>query len=113
MAATPFTATAGSDGTCTVTVSPYKAGIQWTVGQTAIESLPTRTGATCITKLNGNLLTSSQVIPATAGGQPAINMQATDIMTFEFAGLTAGDTAKVTVYYNESAWGTPPNASWV
>jgi hypothetical protein len=113
MAAKPYTATAGSDGKASITVSPLLSGIQWTVGQTSVESIPIRTGASCTESLNGNLVTNTQIIPSAASGSPAINLQANDKLTFDFAGLTAGDTAKVTIYYNESEWGTPPNYAWV
>jgi len=113
MSSTAFTAQAGSDGTATVTIPPVLSGLQWTISQSSIESIPLRGGASCTTKLNGNMVTTSQVIPATASGAPAINVQAGDVLTYQFAGLTQGDTAKVTIFYNESQWGSPPNYSWV
>lgn len=113
MPSAPFTAIANASGVAAVTVPPVLSGLQWTVAQSSVESLPTRSGVTCVTTLNGNLVTSTQVVPATAGGTPAINLQAGDTLVYTFAGLTQGDTAKVTLYYNESPWGTPPRTDWV
>lgn len=113
MPGVPFTATADANGNATVTIPQVKSGLQWTVGQSSVESIPTRTGASCVTTLNGNLVTSSQIIPSAASGAPAINLNSGDNLVFTFAGLTQGDTAKVTLYYNESQWGTPPNYAWV
>lgn len=103
----------GADGTATINISPDKSGIQWTVGQTGVESVPTRTTGTCTTRLNGNYLTSTATLPASAGGQPAINIQATDTLSFLFQGLTQGDSAIVTLYYTETPWGTIPKTDVV
>ena len=113
MPSAPFTATANAAGIATVTIPPVLSGLQWTVAQSSVETLPTRSGVTCTTTLNGNLVTSTQVVPSTAGGSPAINVQAGDALVYAFTGLTQGDTAKVTLFYNESAWGTPPRTDWV
>lgn len=113
MTGMPFTATADVNGNATVTIPPVKSGLQWTIAQTSVESFPSRVGASCVASLNGNLVTSTQIIPSAASGPPAFNIQAGDQLAFTFSGLTQGDVAKVTLYYNESAWGTPPNYSWV
>lgn len=42
-----------------------------------------------------------------------MNLQASDTLTFDFAGLTSGDTAIVTIYYTESQWGSIPRADVV
>lgn len=110
---TPFTALADASGNATVTIPPVKSGLQWTVPQFSVESIPTRVGASCVTRMNGNLITSTQVVPSTAAGVPAILVNAGDVLTFTFAGLTQGDTAKVTLSYNEALWGTPPRSDWV
>lgn len=113
MTAKAFSATVKADGTCLINISPDKSGIQWTVGQTGVESVPTRATGTVTTRLNGNYLTSTATMPASAGGQPAINMQATDTLSFLFTGLTVGDNAIVTLYYTETPWGTIPKVDVV
>lgn len=113
MPMTSRTATAKADGTCTVNISPDKSGIQWTVGQTTVETNPFRGTAQCTTRFNGRYVTSSAVLPATAGGSPAINLQAMDVLSFDMVGMTLGDVAVVTIYYTESKWGTDPNADVV
>lgn len=113
MAAKPYTAVATAAGTASLTISPDKSGIQWTIAQLGFETQPFRATAQCTVRLNGNYLTSTAVAPASTSGQPAVNLQATDKLTFDFVGMTAGDTAIITAYYNESAWGTIPRADVV
>jgi hypothetical protein len=113
MAILTRTGQADSSGTATVTISPDKSGIQWAVAQIACESFPARTTAQVVTRFNGSLLTTSAVIPSVASGAPAITLQAIDQLTFLFTGLTQGDTTNVTIYYNESPWGTIPRVDVV
>lgn len=113
MAATPYTARANASGACTISISPDKSGIQWTIAQVGVESQPVRTTGTVTTRLNGNYVTSSAVLPTASSGAPAFNLQTNDKLTFDFAGLTSGDTAIVTIYYTESQWGTIPRADVV
>lgn len=113
MAARPYTARAGAAGTCTVTIRPELSGVQWTISQIGVESQPARLTGNVTQRLNGNYQTSSSILPSSAGGVPAVNLQASDTLTFDFAGLTSGDTAIVTIYYTESQWGSIPRADVV
>jgi hypothetical protein len=113
MAKASFTAIAGSTGTATVTVVPNKSGIQWTIGQIGLESIPQNGNASAIVKLNGRYVTSSNVIPASASGVPAVNLEYIDTMTVDFSGLNSGEQAIVNIFYNESLWGTVPNVDVV
>lgn len=113
MAARPYTARAGAAGTCTVTIRPELSGVQWTIAQIGVETQPARVTAQATTRMNGNYLTSTAVMPSTSSGVPAVNLQASDTLTFDFIGMTSGDTAVVTIYYTESPWGTIPRADVV
>lgn len=106
-------ASADINGEATVTISPQKSGIQWAVAQSSVETRPYRGTAQCETRFNENFLTSSAVLPATAGGAPAITLQANDNLSFRFTGCTQGDSCVVTIYYTESPWGTIPRVDVV
>jgi hypothetical protein len=101
-------ATAKADGTAVVSISPTKSGVQWAIGQIAVESAQASQTAEATVRVNGRLYTSAQFLPMTASGQPALMLQAADIMTVEFTNLTPGDTAEVSCWYNESPWGEIP-----
>ena len=113
MATTSRTATAKADGTCTVNISPDKSGIQWTVAQSTVETLPFTGTAQVTTRLDGRYMTSSSVLPATAGGSPAIVLQSMSILSFDLIGMTPGSVAVVTIYYTESVWGSDARADVV
>jgi hypothetical protein len=113
MPATPYTARAKADGTCTVTIQLTKSGVQWVVAQIGAETQPFRSTAQVTMRKNGGYLTSSATLPASSGGNPAILMQGMDTLTFDFVGMTLNDTAVVTLYYVESLWGTIPNGDVV
>lgn len=103
-----FTATADVTGVATVFVTPDKAGVQWTIGQLGIETRPNNANVSAIVTFNGRYVTSSSVLPSSASGQPAINLQSVDKVTVQFSGMNVGEQAIVTVFYNESLWGTMP-----
>lgn len=107
------TASADSTGTAVVTITPDKSGVQWTIAQLGVESVPPRGTATATIRLNGRYVTSTIVMPQSAGGQPFINLQYNDQFTVTFSGLTVKDEAIVTYFYNESLWGTIPKADVV
>lgn len=113
MAARTYSAQAKADGTATVSISPDKSGIQWAVAQTSAECKPSRNTQQVTTRLNDNYVTSSSVLPSTASGAPAVTLQATDKLTFDFTGCTQGDSCIVFILYNESQWGTIPRVDVV
>jgi hypothetical protein len=98
-------ARAGSDGTATVTVQQNLAGLVWVVSQISVTSEPLRAAANCTVRRNGQLMTTTSIVPATAGGQPFYRLNSGDTLTFEFTNLTANDIARATVSYSESQWG--------
>jgi hypothetical protein len=108
-----YTERANAAGVATVTITPDVAGIQWTVAQVGAETQPVRTTATVVTRLNGAYVTSSAILPSSAGGQPFFNLTHSDKMTMEFAGLTLNDVGVVSVYYKESPDGTVPTGDVV
>lgn len=106
-------ASADVNGEAIVSISPEKSGIQWAVAQSSCETRPFRGTAQVTTRFNENYLTSSAVLPSTAGGAPAITLQANDRLSYEFIGCTQGDSCVVTIYYTESQWGTVPRVDVV
>ena len=108
-----FSSFAGVGGTTTVRITPNKSGIQWSIAQVGIESVPQRATANATVRVNGRYITSSAILPSSASGTPAINLQYFEEMTVDFVGLTSGDNAVVTVFYTESPWGYTPNVDVV
>lgn len=108
-----YTARANAAGLATVTITPDVAGIQWTVAQVGAETQPVRTTATVVTRMNGAYVTSSAILPSSAGGQPFFNLLHSDQLTMDFAGLTLNDVGVVSVYYKESPAGTVPTGDVV
>jgi len=101
-------ANADANGNATVTFSPAKSGIQWAIGQTALESSQDSDSAQAVMRVNGRLYTSAAFLPQAASGQPALMLQNADILTIDFTGLAVGESAIATIWYNESQWGTVP-----
>lgn len=108
-----LSATADATGKATVEITPNKSGVQWTVAQIGVETIPVRPAGNATTRLNGRYVTSTAVLPSSAGGQPFINIQPIDKLSIDFVGLTAGDSCIVSVFYNESLWGETPRADVV
>lgn len=98
-------ARAASNGTATVEIQQTKSGLVWVVSQMAVESQPVRNTAKCTVKRNGQLMTTTAIVPATAGGNPFYRLNAGDILSFFFENLTSGDTARAIISYEESQWG--------
>lgn len=108
-----YSVQAGAAGTATVRISPSKSGIQWAIAQISVECIPARVTQQVTMRKNGNYYTSSAVMPSVASGTPAMLLQATDTLTADFLGCTAGDSCIVTIYYTESQWGTVPRVDVV
>lgn len=109
MALLPVTAIAGAAGTAQVRIQHGRSGLQWVVSQISVQSIPLRTGATVTVNLNGQYWTSTSVLPATASGQPFITLNASDLLTADFAFLTVGDSAILNLFYVETHWGNADN----
>lgn len=106
-----FTAIAGSNGLCTVTVAPGPpTTLTWVIAQFSISVSTFRSGATATIRRNGRFITaSSQASNDTAYGPPAISMNSGDTITCDFTGLTQGDQAYLTLWYAEQPYGSTPN----
>jgi hypothetical protein len=103
------TARAGVAGTAQVRVQQNRSGIQWVLSQFSCDSVPQRAAASVTVKLNGQYVTSSPFLPQTASGQPFITLNASDVLTADFAGLTNGDVAIFNLFYAETHWGNADN----
>jgi hypothetical protein len=93
-----YAARVAADGTATVRiVSDTSMG--WNVRQVSVEMATAPSGATCMLRKNGVLI--SPIIPTgdAASGDPPIPLSYDDVMTVEFAGCTPGDIGKVYVVY--------------
>lgn len=95
-----------ANGTANVTIAAQiPGGRVWIVSQVGIEAITTQASVTAIMRKNGRFLTSSAVGQgASASGAPYITLKAGDKLTMDWAGLSLGDTAILTVLYNEIAW---------
>jgi hypothetical protein len=113
MTALSQSAQANAAGQATVHIAVNKSGLQWAVAQMSVEARPQAVNGACTVLFNGNYYTSTATLPSTAGGQPAITLQAQDDLAFQFVGLAPGATGVVTIYYTETAWGEIPNVSVV
>lgn len=90
-----------------------RSGIVWVVSQIAVRTSPPRPNAAVTVTRNGQTMTTSSVVPATAGGQPFYRLNNSDVLEATFTGLTLNDDAIVTLSYSESLWGQPNDGSVV
>jgi hypothetical protein len=104
----PATAKAVAGGTAQVRIQHNRSGLQWVVSQLSVESNPLRTGATATIKLNGQFVSDTPFLPQTASGQPFITLNASDLLTADFAFLTVNDVAILNIFYVETYWGNAP-----
>lgn len=97
------------NGTVTVACNHNKQNIQWIVWQMSVESSdPNTEGEIRAVRRNGRLLTSSFIIPASAQGPPAIILDGNDNLTVDFVGMSSGEEAIVTLYFQEIQVGQLP-----
>lgn len=115
MALNTVTATGKADGTAVIDFAHGKAGLQWVVSQISIETVPPRSSATVMVRLNGRYMTSSSDGSAiSAQGPPSIRLQSNDILSVSWAALTLGDQCILTLFYQEGPWGVEdPSFGWV
>lgn len=103
-----FSASARADasGNATVRIQHNRSGIVWVVSQIAVENTPTTpSAAKAIVRRNGRYLTSTSIVPASAQGQPFYALNAPDVLEIDFSNVPVGDTAIVTLSYQETLWG--------
>ncbi|GAA4699731.1 hypothetical protein [Phytohabitans rumicis] len=95
-----YSATANAAGAATVTIRPPSSA-GWTVTQVSIEMDTEATGVLCNLRKNGFLI--SPLVPQSdaAGGDPPVELQASDEMTVEWTGANAGDAGRVLIFYTE------------
>lgn len=104
---------ASAAGTATLYIVPDKAGIQWAIAQFSVDSSPSRPQGTATVRKNGLYVTSTQTLPQSASGAPAILLQPMDTLTVDFTGLTLLDNAIATVFFTETPWGYLPQVGVV
>lgn len=114
-----YTGIALANGTATVNINDVPSSMMWVVPQWSIETEAggasvLRVGSTCTVRRNGRYVTSSTLgSGATAYGPPPIVLYSNDVLTFLWAGLTAGDEAIATIFYTETTWSNTPNPNQV
>jgi hypothetical protein len=93
-----YTARVVANGTATIRIIS-DTSMGWSVRQVSVEMASAPSGATCMLRKNGVLI--SPIIPTgdAASGDPPIPLSYDDVMTVEFAGCTPGDVGKAYVVY--------------
>lgn len=101
-----FTAIAIAGGTATVDITPVPGGLQWIVWQFTVETIPVRGAAQATVRRNGRYLTSTIVgSSSSAQGPPSLQLAPSDELTCTWVGLTVGDEAILTLFYEETEMG--------
>lgn len=90
-----------------MTVEHGKTGLWWIVWQWTVETNPVRTSARATARRNGRYITSTLVgSGSSAQGAPALKLEASDVFTMDWVGLTSGDQAVLTLLLEEVPAGT-------
>jgi hypothetical protein len=84
-----------------------RSGVVWVVSQISVRTSPARQNTSVTITRNGQTMTTTSVVPATAGGQPFYRLNNSDVLEATYTGLTVGDSAITTLSYSESLWGQP------
>lgn len=114
MALYSSSARANANGEATATVQQNKSGLQWLVYQIAVETIPQRSSAQATVTLNGRYITSTVVgSGSSAQGPPYLTISGMDQLVVSWVGLTAGDSAILTLLYQETEWGVLPAGDFV
>lgn len=98
------TVAVGGDGRCTVTIRPTNS-VVWTVSQVTVEMLPQPaddsipSGLDCNLRKNGYLVTPMVPNGDAAGGDPAIQLLPSDVLTVEWTGGAPGHLGRVMAIY--------------
>lgn len=96
---------ADASGNASIAVGHIPSGVVWVVWQVAVETSPARPGCTATITKNLRYLSSTNLgSGASAQGPPAISLKGGDSLAVNWAGMQPGDTAIVSVYYNETLW---------
>lgn len=106
---------AKADGTCQAVVNdgPPK-GLVWVIAQISIETTVFRAGATAVIRRDGRFVANSSLASSdTAYGPPPIMQNHNGAVTCDWAGLTVGDQAIMTIFYDEQDNGAKPNPDFV
>lgn len=97
-----------ANGTASVLVDHNLAGIIWEVEQITAQIGVVSSAATAFVKKNGVTVAPSAALTpidtgmaATAGGLPYVYLNASDILSVQVQGATAGDTLTVRAQYRE------------
>lgn len=96
---------AAASGSVAVTIQHGKTGLWWIVWQLSVASYPARSQASCTVTRNGNYMTSTATVPASAQGPPAWKLEPSDVLTFNFSGFHAGDECIATLLFEETLGG--------
>lgn len=108
------TATADSTGTAVVNFETISPGLQWVISQISLETTPFRVGASCVVRRGGRYLTSTIIGSGdTAYGPPSIILLRGVLLTCTWTGLTQGDEAIATIWYEEQPWSNNPSTTQV
>lgn len=93
-----------------LTIEGPSSGLQWTIYQLSVETIPFEAGASVIVRRNGRIITTSSTGGrAAAQGPPAIMFGAGDEMTVEWDGVANKDQLLCTLMYTEQNWGDIPD----
>lgn len=103
----PISARANASGIAVVRFQLNRAGVIWVVSQISVFSTPARQAATCNVTRNGQPMTNTSFLPATASGQPFYRLNPSDVLELTYRNLTNGDTAQAVISYSESLWNQP------
>lgn len=98
-----------NNGTCTITVRPEVAAVEWDIYQISVQTGLTTYASTCDILYNGFFLCGTyQGYKDTAVGPPDVVLQPNDRLMIQFSGASPGDTATVGIWYNEN----PTNSTY-
>jgi hypothetical protein len=105
---------ANASGKAVIDFQHFKSGVQWIVSQLTNSTSPFRVGSVLTVTLNGGYVTSTPLASGDAAtGPPFIKLEATDILTFTFTGMTAGDQCTAGIFYTEQQWSSHPEGGYV
>jgi hypothetical protein len=98
-----YTAVVGSNGQATVTIQTLKS-VKWIVSQISVEMTNAPSGATCVIRKNGSMVTPLVAAGDAATGDPPIELWPTDAATVTWTGATPGLVAKVFAIFDEEPY---------
>jgi len=87
-----------SGTTLTLTAKPTR-NQTWEVAQVSVECEAAPTGATCVMRKNGRVVTPLVPNLDAAGGDPPITLRPADELTVTWTGLAGGEVATMNYFY--------------